>query len=65
MDFIGQILWYIMFVTPFITIPIVWKFSSQKKIIKTLIGLILALVLSCVLYHVSIEIAFRNGMGPN
>lgn len=31
MDKIGEILWYIMFITPLITIPLFWKHSKQKK----------------------------------
>ena len=64
MDIIGQILWFLMFGTPLITIPIVWKISKQKKIIRILIGLGLAIVISFFLYHISLEIIFRDGMGP-
>ena len=65
MDTIGEILWFIMFGTPLITIPLVWRFSKQKKALRVLIGLILALVLSFALFHISISIAFRDGMGPS
>lgn len=63
MDTLGQILWFIMFGTPLITIPIVWKLSKQKKMVKILMGLLLGLVLSFILYHISMSIIFRDGMG--
>jgi len=53
-----------MFGTPLITIPIVWKFSKQKKIVRVLVGLGIALILSFVLYYISLAIIFRDGMGP-
>jgi hypothetical protein len=62
-DIVGQILWYVMFFTPLITIPIVWRLNSQNKIIKFLIGLILAFILSSLLYYISIHIAFKNFNG--
>lgn len=64
LDLLGQILWFLMFATPLITIPIVWKVSNQKKIIRIIIGLVIAMILSVFLYHVSISIIFRDGMGP-
>lgn len=63
MDTLGQILWFLMFATPLLTIPLVWKFSKQKKVVRILIGLALACVLSFVLYFVSLAIIFRDGMG--
>jgi len=63
MDTLGQILWFLMFGTPLITIPIVWKFSKRKKIVRFLIGLLIAIILSFFLYHISLSIIFRNGMG--
>ncbi len=64
MDILGQILWFLMFGTPLITIPIVWRISKQKKVIRILIGLGLAIVMSFFLYHISLGIIFRDGMGP-
>jgi hypothetical protein len=64
LDTIGQILWYSMLVTPFITIPIVWRCSKQTKAIKILAGLGLALLLSLVLGVISFVICMRNGLGP-
>jgi hypothetical protein len=61
MDVIGEICWYMMFVTPLICIPIVWKFSSQTNGVKLLVGLLLAFALSVFLF--SLAILFRNGMG--
>lgn len=64
MDVIGEICWYMMFVTPLICIPIVWKISTQNIGVKLLIGLLLAFFLSTCLFIFSLAIAVRNGMGP-
>lgn len=64
MDTIGLILWIFMFTTPIITMPIVWRYSKKKKIIKIIISLALALILSAIIYGVSLIIIFRDGMGP-
>ncbi len=64
LDMIGAIFWFGMFVTPLITIPLVWKFSKLSKVIRVLMGLLLALFISFFLYFVSMEIIFRHGMGP-
>jgi predicted permease len=53
-----------MFGTPLITISLVWKISKQKKVVRILIGLVLAIVMSFFLYHISLGIIFRDGMGP-
>lgn len=63
MDVIGEICWYMMFVTPLICIPIVWKISTQNIGVKLLIGLLLAFALSVFLFFFSLAILFRNGMG--
>jgi len=63
-DAIGEVLLYCIPVTPFITVPLLWKLSSQKKVVKVLPGLLLALMLSLSLAAISFGIAFRNGMGP-
>lgn len=63
MDLIGEICWFMMFATPFICLPLVWKFSSQNNGVKLLIGLFLAFALSVFLFFFSLAIVFRNGMG--
>ncbi len=63
MDIIGQILWTLMFVTPLVTIPFVWKHSQQKKFIRILVGLAWAFVLSLILYWFILAIILRNGIG--
>jgi len=65
MDTLGQILWFLMFATPLITVPLVWKFSGQNKVLRVVIGLVLALALSFLLFQISLSIIFRNGMGPD
>jgi ABC-type polysaccharide/polyol phosphate export permease len=64
LDIIGQILWYSIPFTPVITIPIIWLTFKRKWYIKILIGLLFALILSAILYGLSLSIIFRDGMGP-
>ena len=64
MDTLGQILWHAIPFTPLFTIPIIWKFSKQHKIIRVLIGLGLACIISFLCFHISLAICFRDGMGP-
>lgn len=64
MDVAGQFLWFLMFATPLITIPLVWRYSKQRYIIRLLVALLLAGILSALLYLISLEIIFRDGMGP-
>jgi uncharacterized membrane protein YgaE (UPF0421/DUF939 family) len=63
MDTLGQALWFLLFVTPLITIPLVWRFSSAPKWLRVMLGLLIALLLSFLLYHLSLAILFRDGMG--
>ncbi|HPI20222.1 MAG TPA: hypothetical protein PKY56_07620 [Candidatus Kapabacteria bacterium] len=65
LDTFGQILWYSIPFTPIITIPIAWILIKRKWYYKILIGLIFALILSTILYVVSLSICFRDGMGPS
>jgi hypothetical protein len=64
MDIIGQILWFAMFGTPLLTIPLTWRLLPIKKVYRVIVGLLFALVLSFLLYHISLAIIFRDGMGP-
>ena len=65
LDKIGEILWFAMFFTPVLTIPVVWRLSREKKIYRILLGLGLAIVISIVFFIISWTILFRNGMGPS
>jgi hypothetical protein len=62
MDFLGQLLWVAMFGTPIFTLPLTWRLMSGKKIYRVIVGLLLALILSFFLYHISLEMIFRDGM---
>jgi phosphotransferase system glucose/maltose/N-acetylglucosamine-specific IIC component len=64
-DLIGEIFWYLLFITPLITFPIVFKLSKGNNIYKIIIGILLALVLSVVFYFISLSILFRSGLGPS
>lgn len=63
-DIIGQILWFLMFLSPLICIILCWKFLKNKKLYRIIIGLILGIIVSFILYFMSLAIIFRNGMGP-
>jgi hypothetical protein len=63
LDTVGEILWWCMFITPVITIPPVWWISKRDKTLRVLIGLCFALLLSLVLFIISMAIFSRNGMG--
>jgi hypothetical protein len=63
-DTVGQVLWFAMFATPLLTIPLVWKFFKVGKVYRIIIGLVIAAFLSFFLYHISLEIIFRHGMEP-
>ena len=65
MDTIGQILWVTMFLTPLLTVPLAWRLFSIKKTYRVIIGLLFAVILSFFLFHISLAICFRNGMGPD
>lgn len=62
-DIIGQVLWFAMFFTPLITIPVAWVLFKVKKVYRVIIGLVLAVFISFLLYQISLSIIFRNGMG--
>ena len=64
MDLIGEVLWFLMFATPLLTVPLVLYYSRQKVVIRILLGLLCAFLLSYSLYFLSLTILFRNGMGP-
>ena len=64
MDTFSQIILYSVLITPFITIPLVWRFSKLNKVIRVIIGLLIALLLSYLFWMISLSIIFRDGMGP-
>ena len=53
-DTISDIFFSAMFITPLITIPIVWKRSKHKGFEKILIALALAIVLSVLFFLISV-----------
>ena len=64
MDIFGQIFFYLSFTSPLITVPLVWKFSNDKKHKRVIMGLFLAAFLSLLFLIISYIIALRNGLGP-
>lgn len=63
-DIIGEVCWFLMFATPLITIPLVWKYSKHGKLHKIITGLLLAFVLSFIFFIISWGILLRDGLGP-
>lgn len=63
-DILGQVLFFMAFTTPLITIPYAWKKVDNSKIVKVLVGIGLAIVLSVLLGAISLGIVLRNGLGP-
>lgn len=63
MDTLGQILWFTVFVTPFLTIPLAWRLKDISKTLRIIIGLLIAIILSSICYLTSLALIFSNGMG--
>ncbi len=67
LDLLAQILWYAVFATPILAIPLTWRSVKPKKfyeyVLVIFVGLLFAGVLSFVLFQLSVAIIFRNGMG--
>ena len=63
METLGQILWFAMFLTPVVTIPLVWKLLPGNKIVRVLLGLLLAACLSFFLFYISLGMIFHDGLG--
>lgn len=64
MEILGQIFWYAIPLTPLITVPIAWQFRRCTQILRIIIGLGLAGLISLMLYFVSLAVCFSEGMGP-
>jgi hypothetical protein len=63
-DVIGGILWFGMFATPLISFLIVRRFKSLNTVEKIIIGALIAIFLTVIFYNISLDIIFRDGMGP-
>jgi len=64
-DWIGKVFWYLIFLTPVITLPLAFRLINVDKRYKIIIGIILAFILSFLFYIISMAIIFKNGMGPS
>ena len=60
MESIGQIFWYAVLITPFVTIPLVWKYSKHEKAIKVILGIGLAYTLSFLFYYLSLAMGYQH-----
>ena len=64
MDLLGQALWFLIFLTPFIILPLSLRLIKAGKMARILAGLLFSLFISLILYCLSLAILFRDGMGP-
>jgi len=64
LDIVGQILWFSIFLTPVITIPLACKYSKTGKLYRIILGLLMAFFLSIIFYSISMAILLRDGLGP-
>ena len=64
LDKIGEILWFSMFLTPLVTIPVVWMRGKGKIINRILLGLFWAVIISGIFFIISWSIFSRDGLGP-
>jgi hypothetical protein len=62
-DKIGEALFYATFISPFIIVPLIWLlFPKSRKGYKLALGFFLALVISILLFIISMYICFRHGL---
>lgn len=64
MDTLGYILWISTFAAPFFIVPLCYYFLKTEKWLRIVIGLLLAFLTSVILFFLSLDIIFRDGMGP-
>ena len=64
MELSGQILYYLAFLNPLITIPLVWKFRKGSKVFRIVLCVAISLIVWYLLLSLSVSVAFREGMGP-
>jgi hypothetical protein len=63
LDIVGQVFFFGIFFTPLLAFLLVRK--TQASIIsKIILGLFMTLLLATVFFVIALNIAFRNGMGP-
>jgi hypothetical protein len=63
MDLLGQLFWIAIFLTPVLTIPLAWRLMDVRKVYRLLTGILLAVILSIILYFISLAIILRDGLG--
>lgn len=61
MQALAQILMFVMFMTPLLTIPLTWRFFKSNKIWSLILGLLLAAIISFILYRFSFFILYEKG----
>lgn len=64
LDIIGGVLWVMVFMSPVISTFLVWRFLEINKVLRILFGIMIGLIASMICYFASLEIIFRNGIGP-
>ncbi len=63
MDFFGQILWFAMFGTPILTIPLAWRLMDTKKIYRVIVGFLFALILSFLFITLVLQLYLEKEWG--
>jgi hypothetical protein len=64
LDIVGQVFFFGIFFTPLLSFLIVRR-TRASLISKIILGLFMALLLAMVLFVIALNIAFRNGLGPD
>ena len=62
-DAIGEGCWYLMFISPLIIFPLVWKFQEGSRLCKIVVGSLLSVLCGILLGIIGLAICFRNGFG--
>ncbi len=63
MEIFENILWYFMFLTPLLTVPLTMKVLKTKPIYKLLFGMAYAMALSLLLYSILLMAVMIGGLG--
>lgn len=63
LDSFGEVLWYLAFIAPIISIALFWRLKQVNRLTRILFGASVGAFITLLLFWASIGIAFRNGMG--
>jgi len=63
-DLLGETAMVAAVLTPFIIMPLVWKYLDESRSTRIVTGLLLSAVIFFLLFCISMAICLRNGLGP-